>query len=85
MVVKLDTKTIGNRTICLQNLVLGPDLYDVITQCCSTDLFFNKCIQWKMSVSEQLLNILCPHAPAHALLSADHLSCALLIEFPFVF
>lgn len=38
-----------------------------------------------MSVSEQLLNILCPHAPAHALLSADHLSCALLIEFPFVF
>lgn len=45
MVAKSDTKPVGNKTVCLVNLILGLDLYDVIAQCCSTGLFLNKCIE----------------------------------------
>lgn len=29
-VAKSDTKPVGNKPICLHNIVFGPDLYDVI-------------------------------------------------------
>lgn len=48
MVAKSDKQPVGNKTICLRNLILGPHLYDVIAQCCSTGLFLNKCVDRKM-------------------------------------
>lgn len=54
-VAKTDTKPVGNKPICLHNIILGPDLYDVIAQCCSTGLLLSKCMEWKMS--GELLNI----------------------------
>lgn len=39
MIVKSNTKTLRNNTVYLLNLTLGPGLYDMIAQCCSTSLF----------------------------------------------